>query len=665
MRYRICDKTFINNMDKNRNDIYRKFAYQFSNLFNTGEIAKNNEEFEEMYIADCEFEERINLFLESINSTAQFCVGYTGIGKTTSIRHCLELGVKNIPNLSMKSKLTPGKRIVVFPTFLDGYEQPDGSQFDLPSRVSAVCTVLEEEHPELQEIYNTHDGLKQFYNFIKNNTPRILETGGDIWDLSGLSEKHHIINRLDSAMKNNPLEYYMCKLKYYLYKKYDTYDRLVIILDDVETMPENFQEQIVIEYLRLFTSMQNTDYPQDSNYRVSLLISLRPHTYRIISNGMRGRRLAAYSIEGPIIKRHSVDLDLLFKKRFDYYTSMLPSIVGNRESWVSCYEKLMLINQAFDGRYKDIISNLCFMNVRTSLAEYAKIFSNRFWIQKNQPKLETFNIGVSEFDINAITVVRAIGCGESRMFMGEDDSIIPNFFYTTCNEDYSIQCLLVMQYFGRKMYSLTGTGDMEYGSGAEELSKVYEEWRSVFDEEHIEQLSCALKHLFKCKVLRKSIMDFDDYQTLDTANSLNDASLLYISPRGVKLIDMLRSDSVLLEMLRECAWRDYSGRESDFFRECSYDLIRNGQQDELYIDLLEYVDMLRQAEEDFFFSQKDIDSFEYQKLFGPNLVVEYLLSGVENSLRYSGKIFNSNIGKKYYKVKDQIDESKMALFGRE
>lgn len=661
MLYRICDDISSTQNSKGENDIYRKFEFQFSNLFDQGEMARTDKDFEDIYIHDNEFESQIDNFMSSINSTALFCVGYTGIGKTTAIRHCFNLGVGHVPTLHTTSKHSSNKHIIIFPTFLDGFLQPLGERFDLSERVSSVCTLMEKEHPELLKVYKTIDGLKEFYSFIQKYTPHILEAKGSVLDLARLSEEEYIIKRLDDARQYASLEFCVCKLKYYISKKYDTYDRLVIILDDIETMPEIFQERIITDYFHLFSAMQNTEYPQDSDFRVNLLISLRPHTFRIISKGMQGRRLSAYP-QNIITKNSSVDLEMLFKKRFDFYTKFSQKKIGNYESWKDSYEKLMLINQIFDGKYKNMICNLCFMNVRTALAEYSKVLSNRFWVQKDHEKLDAFTISANEFTINNITVLRAIGCGNSSVFIGDYNYIIPNFFYTTRNEDYSIQCLLVMNYFKRNLQIFAG-GTVEYGLDAEELRMVYSKWNYVLNEERVKQLRCALQHLFECKILRKSIIDFDDYQTIDSLESLDETSRLYISPRGIELMNMLKRDSILLEMLREAAWRNYNGREGEYSCKSSYELIQTGHQIDLYIDLLEYVEALLQAEEEFFFSQHRTNLYEYRNLFGDELVTELLMSGIENSLRLSGIIYNSIIARKYNQVIERIVECKTVLLG--
>ena len=88
-----------------------------------------------MYVSDNDFEAQIKEFLESEKNKIKFCVGYTGIGKTTSIRHCFDLGVSNEVYMNEKEKE------LVFPTFLDPYQKGDMGGFDLSSRVASVCSL--------------------------------------------------------------------------------------------------------------------------------------------------------------------------------------------------------------------------------------------------------------------------------------------------------------------------------------------------------------------------------------------------------------------------------------------------------------------------------------------------------------------------------------------
>lgn len=318
MRYRICDHVYTYT-DSEENDIYRKFKYQFDNLFNADEIPMNDAEFEEMYVHDDNFERELYSFLQVYRNSTKFCVGYTGIGKTTSIRHCLELGVSNVTRLKTKSRCNPEKRMVVFPTFLDGARRRVGDTFDLIGRVAAVCTSLEKEHPQLREILRTSQGREQFYDFVREHTPRIVEPKKD-FEYSDLSYDDEIKVKLSYAQEKHPYEYYANKLKYYIMLTNSEYDRLVIVLDDIETLPEQTQRDVIADYLHFFGCMHNTDIQEDVDYRITMLISVRPHTlrlYRHKDSTEQYRELESFSLAtNTVLTKGPIDLNVFFQKTF-------------------------------------------------------------------------------------------------------------------------------------------------------------------------------------------------------------------------------------------------------------------------------------------------------------------------------------------------------------
>lgn len=664
MRYRICDHVDIY-ADSEENDIYRKFKYQFDNLLNADELPKSDKEFEEMYVNDKDFEKELYDFLELYSNSMKFCVGYTGIGKTTSIRHCLELGISTVPRLETRSRHSSSKYMVIFPTFLDGARQQPGDTFDFIGRVASVCTSLEEKHSELLKIRRTTNGRNKFYHFVRKHTPRILETKDD-YSFNDLSPEDEIKMKLAYAQKNYPFEYYANKLKYYIMTMNTTYDRLVIVLDDIETLSEQQQHEVIEEYLHFYGCMNNTDVPENLEYRINMLISVRPHTLRLYHHKdlvEKYRGLEAFSLAtNTVLKKNAIDLSLFFKKRFDYYTSKSPTVVGNKETWDECYDNLMLLNDAFEGKYKTMIINLCFFNIRAALAIYSKVLANRFWIQGNRAKEIFFTVNSQQYNFNNINVIRAIGCGNSAVFTGSSDSVIPNIFKTTEKEDYSIFCLLVMRYFIKSVANESDTIDVTYGENARELGKILQQWTCIVGEDRTKQLYNALAYLFEQKVLRKSIEDTEDIETMDKSESLNDDSKLYISPRGYELMAMLSRDSVYFEMLRECAWREYDGREKMYSRQSSYELLIQKKQHVIFLDLLEYIDFFREQEESVFFDpNNNINLQEYRNAFGSSMMVTHLLNGVEKSLIYSGLLYTDALNKKFNTVKKYIDESTQRL----
>ena len=110
--------------------------------------------------------------------------------------------------------------------------------------------------------------------------------------------------------------------------------------------------------------------------------------------------------------------------------------------------------------------------------------------------------------------------------------------------------------------------------------------------------------------------------------------------------------------LPECAWRERDENTNEYSMKSSYDLITEGRQKELFLDLLKYIEELLQIEGNVFRVYKDFCSDKYKDLFGDALVVEELLLGVENSLRYSGYISDSLIVKELGQIKEKIREIK-------
>lgn len=459
-----------------------------------------------------------------------------------------------------------------------------------------------------------------------------------------MNENDLIKERLRGAYRKNSFEFQANKLKFYLKHKYNLYNQLVIILDDIESLPENKQIELIAKYLKLQECMQNTDFPNESNFYIKILISVRPQTYRI---ARRNRSIKAFPVgDYPILKRKAVSLDSVFEKRFNYYTEKYARPIGNKDTWDDCYKELISMNQAFDGQYKDMISNLCFMNIREALSSYSRVFANRYWVQKNKVKEEYFTISMSEYSFNNINVIRALACNEEKVFWGDTDSVVPNIFLTTKAEDLSMFCLLVICYFVDRR-------GIEYGVDAEEFSKIKEEWRDTLGSEILIKMQQALGFLLEQEIICKSILDLNDRDGENSGNFISDKSRLYISPRGDEMFAMFSRDSVLLEMLRENVWRDYENK--DYSDECSSDLMKKGKQDEIFKDLLEYIDSLCEEENRIRGLAKILKrEVEYESVFGNYPVVYSLLTGVKKSMEYSGYMNVSSLADRYNELNDKI-----------
>ena len=110
-------------------------------------------------------------------------------------------------------------------------------------------------------------------------------------------------------------------------------------------------------------------------------------------------------------------------------------------------------------------------------------------------------------------------------------------------------------------------------------------------------------------------------------------------------------------MLRENAWRDYENREYD--RASSYELMKEYKQNIIFLDLLEYIDYLREEEDNILFSieNKLGEKEKYKKIFGRKPITQLLLLGVKKSIDYSCIIMRDNkIWEKYLYVSERISD---------
>ncbi len=201
----MSDMRKINEEERNKkigeSDIYRKFSEQFDKMFDADETAQSDEEFDEMYVHDYDFESQLERFKETETNMAKFCVGYTGIGKTTGIRYCLGLGIGD------EAKFNSSGKIIVFPTFLDGYQSDDIKKFDFSARIAAVSTALKKKHPELKTLLKTKEGKEELYDFISRHTSFALENTIDPVDEMDMEEHEVIRKKLQGANKKIHLSF--------------------------------------------------------------------------------------------------------------------------------------------------------------------------------------------------------------------------------------------------------------------------------------------------------------------------------------------------------------------------------------------------------------------------------------------------------------------------
>ena len=119
--------------------------------------------------------------------------------------------------------------------------------------------------------------------------------------------------------------------------------------------------------------------------------------------------------------------------------------------------------------------------------------------------------------------------------------------------------------------------------------------------------------------------------------------------------EMLSWDSVLLEIFREDYYRDYSEKTSNnpF---CSYILMHQGKQTEIFSDLIRMISELLEKEKIYRKRALENDTVTSMKNnFGEECVCAQLFEGLKQSMSYSGLIKNEELNTSFHNLQKEIE----------
>lgn len=639
------------------NDLYTRFKDFFRTILPAEELRANTEKEKHLYINDYEFENEIELIKSEPRSSTTYVLGFAGTGKSTSLRHVFRFNA-SVPTIIDNS-------ILVAPATFNGnvamedYNDINMTESDVDSEIltnfnirkpdmpfhkwavkeltiliRSYCSCLEDTYPHLRSILNSYNGQRQYYQFLRATAPKALERIGED-ELRGLSDEQVIDAKLNYIYKKEPFVAAATKLKFYMSNELINCKRIILILDDIEPLSYECQHTLILMYSRLLTCLQNLPIEVScKEFTSNLIIAMRPHTYRLVKEL---RDVKAFPHDPPVYKMNNISFSAYFEKRFNYYVQYVLKDKDKSRSWEEPYKILSLLVTKFEARYAELVKNIAIWNIRDMIGLFTTIMTNRAWIQKDMEKKYYFQIAGENYVFNNITVLRAIACGNQYVYRSNDNSIIPNLLKNTLDKDYSLLNLNIIRCFiaNTSSKSVYGEDSLSIGDIIHDFNAALPGYTNLS-----EDLITCIKYLFITKVLRKSINDYDEIDTLDNPETLTEQSLLYLSPRGNELWTMLGSDSVYMELCREDYYRDSSNNSYTFLS--SYELMKNNQQEEIFIDLYSLLDIFVSDEEKLVTYAIDNHSVvHYVHLFGSTSVCRQLLNGIHKSTSFSGKYYSS------------------------
>lgn len=639
MRLRKINQITQNRPTSLKCNLYLEYKKPFDYFLNTDIGSKSLAELNKYYVLDDAIEFALKeLLVEQMDSISAL-IGYGGMGKSTDIRHCYQIMNNSI-------RLDKRNKTIIFPSFFKGNVSGEMSvnptniyndvRLEISKRIESVCQAIEEDIPDLADEFETEEGKSLFYRYIKYTNPKALAN-------IDTPERKDRDGKIESAFKNDYFIYTATKLKYYLASPLCIYDRILIILDDIESFPDKYQEMLILQYLRFYTCVRNfPDFKINKKVCIKMLISLRPVTYKLLN---KAKQALGYFSINEIYKTQSVSLSKYFERKY----VCLPSEIKNKneDKFKDAYNILLNLSEKFDNKYSNMIKRLTFMNLVDTLEVYGHVLSNPTWITKQS----TLNNGIikSEYVFNNITVIRALSCGSNIVYINNTDSLIPNVLYDTVNKCNSIYSLYVISYFIQQH-----AGFWEYGEKVVKKSILIQDFCDVFgeNEELKKKLSEILTYLYEKGIISMGINDEAETTTL------SESSMFYLSSKGHEIWSMLSSDSVLMELYREDCYQKYDETNPYRFRS-SLNLMNDNNQSiifsEVYNMLIDFFDIEKRKVEKVI---KNKSYGKYLSIFGEELMIEHLMVGVDKSIEYSGNQLNNNILDKSMKLKGQINTLK-------
>lgn len=648
---RINEKYSLGTPLQPKNDIYRKFKFQFQYLLQNPPRTGENDYVEQ---SSPKYEEYFNDFVANAANDVCFFVGFTGTGKSTFIRHYF-----NIPNAA---PVLYGDDSVVVSSTWNGRTLPEtGYEEEIKNHVSnALLSTLRILNEDAYRFFQLDDA-QELEDYIQSTRTDILWTPDIATQREFRNDEMSLCQKvLDETRKAHPVEYASSCLKFYLKKYAQQRNQVILIVDDLETLSARKLSFLVEQYFSVYSCFHNI--PNNQNpIRVKLLFSLRPHSLRFLRNQDIKRNM--YNAYGVYLEsnRHFLvrtdipDVTEMITVRFNKASAAEKP--GNINTWIAARDALFNLIKRFDGEYLGIVTDLCHMNIRAIYESLLIILSNRTWCQDSRPTdsvpVAYPTVNEEEYNFNSVVnVLRTLSCGESYIYYGQSnqqfnphnlpnflqrptfdlsDVFIPNILSDPQNRQLDILCIYIIMYLEHKHSSDILTHDnTEFIKVQDVIDEIVVLLNLSPSDETRRHLMSIIAFLFKNRIIRKSIFDLDDDVSISVISENN---YVYLTKKGSRMLKLLESNCVLLEIFREDISRNYLNQ----YYKSSMEFVYDKERDFLFADLIALTDEVFRCEDDYIRNVDPQKEEIFFSVFGFYNVTKMLICGVKKSLdRASG-----------------------------
>lgn len=591
MEFKINQGTTDRSSQRQRNNIFRRFREPLTSLLSQTRNRQDFPELDKIYIENTSIHEQLDYFSNDKQNIAQFLVGLTGIGKTTTIRGYFGID---------RSAAIFRNKTLLLPIFVDGAAIYKNGQIEGRLR-DLFWNGCKELDPNLG--YDDDD----FYKFVYDNSPYVLAEHEDPKNTDNSKT-------LEKFQRGASRAFYIELLKYYFLK--NDINSVVLIIDDIESIKNR---ALLSEFVHLAAKSWDCLQNNDSSVYIKLLIAERPETHANLF-----RKEPWFTAFG--FRQDTIDLMTppplakIFQKRFDYLTeSESGEPAKDMEEWRLAYGVLVDICDDISINNQEVITALCNHNIRKSLAIFLELLTAGFWLQKNEQLLPYFKLRKGQFRRPSnILILKALGYRNNEHYINSDNQLISNLLHYRRNCAYPllviqlVRCFLAESEKADSRFLVLSKSDL--------LKKIKSSITPQVDKSLDDASDYAIEYLTIQEILLVSSVDDGS------------GNYIYLSPKGEILWKLIGDNTILLELFRDDMWLN-----SDKHTKKS---IRKATLDTKFYEVINLARGMISEEKSIIDDLVEAGSISvYQDLFGDVLASSHIANGVLESL---SRFYNSN-----------------------
>jgi hypothetical protein len=568
------------------NDLYRRFRKTFDAITSIENPAIARNEPKDWFVSEPIVETALQESASGEMDSIRFFLGSTGIGKSTMLRHVFEAA--HAPLIKDDYLLIP---------FCFNSRWP---AIDVFNPTTAAASRY------LSDAQGLAFNAQAFYKSIRADRPDFLELDPALPETATDDERLSAFKRLNLA------SYELEKLKWFLSQS--TLKRVVLIVDDVESLPFDTQATFILDICRAYVHLQSQPARK---FTVKCIISCRPSTHSLLQ---MQPWFSVYSFEREVTIPNAVDLEALFSARFRSALIQLQGTdTARTEDWHKAYDILLRLIRQVSDKYAIPLTHLCNNNVRDALYEFQQLLTNRKWFQRDKVVSPAFAIRETDYAVNEVAVYRALALRNGESYPGRD-SVIVNLMHNTPDDSSDLLVTYVIRYF----LNHTNSGNPSDGSQIAKATLCNE-------------LVMLFPEIAGPAVIEDCIQYMLGARLVDV-ECVKGEDILILTPRAHTLWRMLQSNSICLEFFRDDTYQDATPVTP-------LSPVDYHHPDQTFPDVISFLTEIENSER-----RRVLNAIKWNLLptyvarFGEQTLCRYLIGGVRHSLAHF--YFKTSIPKK-------------------